>query len=77
MKRKIRGYEKDEQGDWRAKLECGHYQHVRHNPPLVTRKWVLSEQGRASRLGYELNCKRCDDEAGDEDRSCNNAQLSG
>ena len=77
MKRSIEGYEKDEQGDWRAKLECGHYQHVRHNPPLITREWVLSEQGRASRLGYELDCKRCDEEAGGEDRSCSNAQLSG
>jgi len=62
MKCKITGYEKDEHGDWRAELECGHYQHVRHNPPLVTRAWVLTEEGRASRLGYELNCKRCDGE---------------
>jgi hypothetical protein len=63
MKQRIIGYEKDEQGDWRAELECGHYQHVRHNPPLVTRDWVLTKEGRASRLGYELNCKRCDEEA--------------
>jgi hypothetical protein len=63
MKRRIAGYEKDEQGHWRARLECGHYQHVRNDPPLVTREWVLSEQGRASRLGYDLNCKRCDEEA--------------
>jgi hypothetical protein len=63
MMQKIIGYEKDEQGDWRAVLECGHYQHVRHNPPLVTRTWVLTERGRESRLGFELNCKRCDEEA--------------
>ena len=68
MKRRIEGYETDEQGDWRAKLECGHYQHVRHNPPLITREWVLNEQGRASRLGYELDCKRCDEEAVDNAR---------
>ena len=74
MKRSIEGYEKDEQGDWRARLECGHYQHVRHNPPLISREWVLSEQGRASRLGYELNCKRCDEEA---EGLCSNARLSG
>ncbi|HWP43425.1 MAG TPA: DUF3565 domain-containing protein, partial [Blastocatellia bacterium] len=36
-----------------------------HDPPLVTRTWVLSEQGRASRLGFELNCKRCDEEGED------------
>ena len=63
MKRKITGYEKDEQGDWRAVLECSHYQHVRHNPPLVTRVWVLTEEGRNSRLGFELDCERCDEEA--------------
>jgi len=63
MKRKIVGYEQDEHGDWRAALACGHFQHVRHNPPLVTRLWVLTEAGRASRLGFELDCKRCDEEA--------------
>ena len=62
MKRRITGYDQDEHGDWRAALACGHYQHVRHNPPLVTRAWVLTEAGRASRLGCELNCKRCDEE---------------
>jgi hypothetical protein len=29
MKRKIVGYDMDKEHDWRAKLECGHYQHVR------------------------------------------------
>ena len=64
MKRKIVGYERDDEGHWRAALACGHFQHVRHNPPLVTRLWVLTEAGRASRLGDELDCKRCDEEAG-------------
>lgn len=77
MRRKITGYDKDEHGDWRAELECGHYQHVRHNPPLVTREWVLTEEGRASRLGYELQCKRCDEEGGDRDSSPDAARLSG
>lgn len=61
MRQKIVGYDKDDDGDWRAKLDCGHYQHVRHQPPLITREWVLSEQGRASRLGAELECKKCDE----------------
>ncbi|MCP4389743.1 MAG: DUF3565 domain-containing protein, partial [Gammaproteobacteria bacterium] len=39
---------------------CGHNQHVRHNPPLVSRPWVVSESGRDSMLGYKLNCKKCD-----------------
>lgn len=62
MKRRIIGFETDEHGDWRAALGCGHFQHVRHDPPLTTRHWVLTQEGRASRLGYELNCKRCDEE---------------
>lgn len=64
MKRRIIGYERDDEGHWRAQLECGHRQHVRHDPPLVTRAWVLTEEGRAARLGLELDCKLCDEEAG-------------
>jgi hypothetical protein len=65
MKRKIIGYEKDDEGHWRAELECRHYQHVRHSPPLIMREWVLTAEGRISRLGLELNCKRCDEETYD------------
>jgi hypothetical protein len=61
MKRSITGYDRDDADDWRAKLDCRHYQHVRHQPPLITREWVLSEEGRASRIGMELDCKKCDD----------------
>jgi hypothetical protein len=60
MNRKIAGFEKDDEGHWRANLECGHRQHVRHDPPLTSRPWVLSEEGRAARIGWELNCKHCD-----------------
>jgi hypothetical protein len=62
MKRRITAYDRDDEGHWRAILDCGHPQHVRHDPPLVTRDWVLTEEGRASRLGFELDCKRCDEE---------------
>jgi len=65
MKQRIVGFERDDEGHWRASLECGHRQHVRHDPPLVTRAWVLTEQGRASRLGLELDCKLCDEEEDD------------
>lgn len=61
MKRKIVGFDKDDEGDWRAKLECRHYQHVRHQPPLITREWVTSEAGRTSRIGVFLECKKCDE----------------
>lgn len=61
MKSKIAGYDEDDVGDWRAKLECRHYQHVRHQPPLITREWVLGEKGRNSRMGMDLECKKCDE----------------
>jgi hypothetical protein len=63
VKRQIIGFDKDEHGEWRAELDCGHFQHVRQDPPLTTRHWVLTEEGRASRIGFELDCKRCDEEA--------------
>lgn len=60
----IMGYHKDEFGDWVAELSCGHQQHVRHNPPMVERPWVLTQQGRDSFLGYPLVCKLCGDDNG-------------
>lgn len=63
MKRRIQGFHRDEQGDWVADLDCGHGQHVRHNPPWSQRPWVLTGDGRTGRLGMELDCKRCDEPA--------------
>lgn len=60
MKQAIVGYHLDEEDHWVAELECGHNQHVRHSPPLVSRPWVVSESGRESMLGYRLNCKKCE-----------------
>jgi hypothetical protein len=62
MKQKIVGFDKDDDDHWRAILGCGHRQHVRHDPPLTSRDWVLSSEGRNSRLGFELDCRRCDEE---------------
>ena len=67
MKRRIIGYDQDDESHWRAELDCGHFQHVRHDPPLTTRPWVLTEEGRASRLGFKLDCKRCDEEESAEE----------
>lgn len=61
LKQAIVGFEQDEVGDWRAILACGHRQHVRHNPPLVSRPWVLTAAGRRRFLGYELDCLLCDE----------------
>jgi hypothetical protein len=62
MKQKIEGFEKDDEGHWRARLSCFHYQHVRHDPPMMVREWTLTEEGRSSRVGLELNCKKCDEQ---------------
>ena len=62
MLRKIVSYRQDEVGDWVAVLECGHTQHIRHDPPLTERPWVLTPEGRARFIGYPLNCKICDGE---------------
>ena len=60
MKQVIAGFHKDEEDDWVAELSCGHFQHVRHKPPWISRPWVESAEGRDSKLGSELNCVKCD-----------------
>ena len=59
MERKIVGFRKDEVGDWIADLECGHAQHVRHDPPWQVREWVLTGSGRDRRLGTVTHCRVC------------------
>lgn len=54
------GFHQDVENHWVAELECGHVQHVRHNPPWMSRPWVVSEKGRAMMLGETLQCKKCD-----------------
>jgi Protein of unknown function (DUF3565) len=63
MRRAVIGFEKDDEGRWVARLECGHGQHVRHDPPWTVREWVTTEEGRAAHVGMELECKRCDEES--------------
>ena len=63
MKQGIKAYHQDEEADWVAVLECGHFQHVRHKPPFTNRPWVITQEGRDSMLGFELNCKKCDEGA--------------
>jgi tellurite resistance-related uncharacterized protein len=60
MQRAITGFHQDLLGDWVADLTCGHEQHVDHKPPFFVREWVLTAEGRASRVGLELDCVRCD-----------------
>jgi Protein of unknown function (DUF3565) len=61
MKRKIVGYHTGAENHWVAELECGHGQHVRDDPPWRERPWIRTAEGRASRLGHQLNCVRCDE----------------
>ncbi len=63
MEQSISGFHLDENSDWVAELECGHFQHVRHDPPWQNRPWVESGAGRKSMLGCKLDCKKCDDGA--------------
>lgn len=55
----IVGYHLDEYGDWVAELDCGHGQHVRHQPPFILRPWVTTPEGRAAHIGTVLWCVRC------------------
>jgi tellurite methyltransferase len=60
MHRQIIGFVQDDQREWIALLDCGHRQHVRHQPPFVSRPWVRTDDGRAEQLGAQLDCSLCD-----------------
>jgi Protein of unknown function (DUF3565) len=57
--RKIVGFHQDEERHWIADLECGHTQHVRHDPPWQVREWVTTESGRRGFIGQTLMCVTC------------------
>jgi hypothetical protein len=59
MKHPIIGFHQDENGDWVARLACGHNQHVRHNPPWQNRPWVTKPLSREQHLGQMLECVKC------------------
>ena len=59
MRRRIVGFHEDAEGHWVADLECGHGQHVRHDPPWQDRPWVQTAEGRAAMVGSTLNCVLC------------------
>lgn len=63
MQQKITGYHQDEEKHWVALLTCRHFQHVRHDPPWSNREWVLSSTTRDEKLGFKLNCIKCDTKA--------------
>ena len=63
MNQRIVGFFQDTEQHWVAKLECGHYQHVRHDPPWTNRPWTMTAEGRDGMLGSVLACKKCDEQA--------------
>ncbi len=60
MFQKIVGFHQDEFKHWVADLACGHTRHVRHDPPWQNRPWVLMEQCRQEKIGFELDCVDCE-----------------
>ena len=56
----IVGFHQDADGDWIAELACGHGQHMRHRPPWTLREWVVTQEGRAEKLGVAIDCPLCD-----------------
>jgi len=60
MQRLMQGFHQDPLGDWVAELDCGHTQHLRHQPPLQLCPWVLVPEERAQRVGQQLECPLCE-----------------
>ena len=54
MIREIRGFYRDEEGDWVAELDCLHRQHVRHRPPFQDRAWVNDDLAQQARTGAPI-----------------------
>lgn len=60
MDRRVVGFHQDEERHWVAELECGHQQHVRHDPPWTNRMWVTTPEGRARVVGTAVDCRKCE-----------------
>lgn len=60
VSRRIVGFHQDDEEHWVADLECGHAQHVRHDPPWQVRPWITTETGRRRFIGQMLMCVKCE-----------------
>jgi hypothetical protein len=60
MDRAIVGFHQDAEQHWVAELDCGHDQHVRHDPPWINRPWATTNEGRTAAIGRMLRCPKCD-----------------
>lgn len=61
MRRTIDRLERDADGRWIARLDCGHRQAAQHDPPQVGHPGPLDEQTRAAAIGRALDCGACDE----------------
>nr|WP_312601777.1 MULTISPECIES: DUF3565 domain-containing protein [Pseudomonas] len=55
----ILDFYQDEEGHWVVLLNCGHSQHLRHDPPWQTRTWVTDEAQRLKHIGQSFPCGWC------------------
>jgi len=62
MDKKITSFYRDQEGEWVAKLECGHSQYVRHDPPKSVRPWMNDDDQRKQLIGTSINCIACESE---------------
>jgi hypothetical protein len=69
MRRQIVGFHEDSEGHWVAELDCGHTQHMRHEPPWQNRPWVKTAEGRAGMLGTTIECVQCEPEKREKRRA--------
>ncbi len=68
MERRIVSFSQDQEGHWVAHLDCGHRQHMRHQPPWQNRAWVTTPEGRGAKIGAGVACRACEDAKGPPDR---------
>ena len=40
--------------------DAEHSRHMRHNPPLNNRPWVIDAAGRQDMIGTEISCALCE-----------------
>lgn len=62
----IIGFRQDLEQEWIAELECGHGQHIRHDPPWQVHPWILKEEGRSEHIGTPMFCRRCKESMHDD-----------
>ena len=57
MNRRVIGFHEDDEHHWVAELECGHNQHVRHDPPWSSHS-CAPKQSRVGALTLEITGPR-------------------